>query len=428
MKLLVFAHTPPPHHGQSYMVQLMLEGFGGDQKLPSAVPAAEYGIECYHVNVQLSDDLEDIGSLRGSKLKRLCNACREALQLRKEFGIDTLYYVPAPAKASAIIRDWLVLAALRPFFKKVVLHWHAFGVGFWARSLVESPGGEGYKTCPPPILFGIFDPFARYLTRLSYRGCDLSIALTDYNVSDAEALAPKQTVVVPNGIPDQCGDRFPLVLERRLARLRDRQEKAIPSSEGHPQSVSRDAPTFDLLFLSHCTREKGLFVAMDAVETVNQDLVRQRANLRVRMVIAGKFQNESERAEFHRRANSLENVSNHSPFMYVGHVDSERKAVLLAECDALIFPTFFQPETFGLVMVEALSFGLPVIATKWRGTSDILRRDLPSLSIPENSEDLSRQLKAAMDFSDFAQLRQSFLERYSLPAFLDSLARNLKTV
>jgi len=30
MKLLVFAHVPPPHHGQSYMVQLMLKGFGGD--------------------------------------------------------------------------------------------------------------------------------------------------------------------------------------------------------------------------------------------------------------------------------------------------------------------------------------------------------------------------------------------------------------
>ena len=29
MKLLVFAHTPPPHHGQSYMVQLLLAGFGG---------------------------------------------------------------------------------------------------------------------------------------------------------------------------------------------------------------------------------------------------------------------------------------------------------------------------------------------------------------------------------------------------------------
>ena len=30
MKLLIFAHTPPPHHGQSYMVQLMLAGFGGN--------------------------------------------------------------------------------------------------------------------------------------------------------------------------------------------------------------------------------------------------------------------------------------------------------------------------------------------------------------------------------------------------------------
>src|SRR5712671_6997716 len=35
MKLLVFAHTPPPHHGQSYMVKLMLDGFGGDQRQKS---------------------------------------------------------------------------------------------------------------------------------------------------------------------------------------------------------------------------------------------------------------------------------------------------------------------------------------------------------------------------------------------------------
>ena len=28
MQLLVFAQTPPPHHGQSYMVQLMLNELG----------------------------------------------------------------------------------------------------------------------------------------------------------------------------------------------------------------------------------------------------------------------------------------------------------------------------------------------------------------------------------------------------------------
>src|SRR6185369_6778012 len=73
MKLLVFAHTPPPHHGQSYMVQLMLEGFGGDRRkrgkgnnraANSPSTPSSYDIECYHVNARLSSKLEDIGNLR----------------------------------------------------------------------------------------------------------------------------------------------------------------------------------------------------------------------------------------------------------------------------------------------------------------------------------------------------------------------------
>src|SRR6185436_2325548 len=65
MKLLVFAHTPPPHHGQSYMVQLMLEGLGGDhrqrKKSDPPRPGDVHGIQCYHVNTRLSKRLEDIG-------------------------------------------------------------------------------------------------------------------------------------------------------------------------------------------------------------------------------------------------------------------------------------------------------------------------------------------------------------------------------
>src|SRR5277367_6153920 len=49
MKLVVFAHTPPPHRGQSYMVQLMLEGFGGDARKKKSAAPHPLGIECYHV-------------------------------------------------------------------------------------------------------------------------------------------------------------------------------------------------------------------------------------------------------------------------------------------------------------------------------------------------------------------------------------------
>lgn len=36
MKLLVFTHIPPPHHGQSYMVRLMLAAFGMGRRIPIA--------------------------------------------------------------------------------------------------------------------------------------------------------------------------------------------------------------------------------------------------------------------------------------------------------------------------------------------------------------------------------------------------------
>ena len=108
MKLLVFAHTPPPHHGQSYMVQLMLAGFGGDCRGargratggPPAAPGCGYGIECYHVNARLSRKLEDIGDLRIGKFILLLGYSLQAIWCRFRYGVTTLYYIPAPGKPS----------------------------------------------------------------------------------------------------------------------------------------------------------------------------------------------------------------------------------------------------------------------------------------------------------------------------------------
>ena len=103
MKLLVFAHTPPPHHGQSYMVEMMLAGFGGDcrrRRRPAnrGAPEPSYGIECYHVNARLSKTLEDIGEIHSIKLVRLFLYCLQAIWCRFRYGVDNFYYVPAPGK------------------------------------------------------------------------------------------------------------------------------------------------------------------------------------------------------------------------------------------------------------------------------------------------------------------------------------------
>ena len=121
MKLLVFAHTPPPHHGQSYMVKLMLDGFGGDRRKPKphgGSPNA-FGIECYHVNARFSQSLEDIGEFQGAKIFLILLFCLQAVWCRFRYGVTNFYYVPAPGKRVALYRDWLVMLICRPFFKKI---------------------------------------------------------------------------------------------------------------------------------------------------------------------------------------------------------------------------------------------------------------------------------------------------------------------
>src|SRR5438046_2974173 len=125
MKLLVFAHTPPPHNGHRYMVQLMLAGFGGDRRrrrkpteedIGASVGNSTNDIACYHVNARLSRKLEDIGNLRVGKTILLFGYCLQAIWCRFRYGVTNFYYVPAPGKRSALYRDWMVMVVCRPFF------------------------------------------------------------------------------------------------------------------------------------------------------------------------------------------------------------------------------------------------------------------------------------------------------------------------
>src|SRR5437588_11639573 len=210
MKLLVFAHTPPPHHGQSYMVQLMLAGFGGDRRKgprPEPVNSASNGgpeIACYHVNARLSNKLEDIGNLRFGKLLLLLGYCLRAIWYRFRYGVTNFYYVPAPGKRSALYRDWMVMLVCRPFFKRVILHWHAAGLGKWLETVVNMR--------------------SRALTYRAMKQVDLSIVLSRYNRADAEKIYSRQIKIVGNGIPDPCPEFEREVLPRRKARFAARRK------------------------------------------------------------------------------------------------------------------------------------------------------------------------------------------------------------
>src|SRR5205809_1108807 len=105
MKLLLFANVPPPHHGQSFMVQLLLNGFGDDARRPKmsrTEPGQSSAIQCFHVDARYSEQVEAIGQVRWKKIFLLFKYCAHAFYLRWRFGVRYFFYIPAPGLRSAL--------------------------------------------------------------------------------------------------------------------------------------------------------------------------------------------------------------------------------------------------------------------------------------------------------------------------------------
>lgn len=310
MKLLVLAQTPPPLHGQSLMVQTAVDG------LP------QHGIEVHHVNLRLSRSHADIGGWRPGKILAVLDACFHAVVARFTEGCDTLYYVPAPAKRGALYRDWIVMALCRPFFRRLVLHFHNGGLGEWIKKKLTTP--------------------ERALTRLLLGRADLAIVLTRSLRADADALDARTVAVVANGI-------------------------ALPAPVAR-----RPVSPAEVLFLGLLSEEKGAPALARAVLTL------RRRGQNVVAVLAGSLTPEAEVELASLRAQDPES------FRYEGFVAPARKNELLSRCACLALPTRYAHEAQPLVVLEALAAGVPVVATAWRGIPETLPQGAATVPVGDH--------------------------------------------
>ncbi|HEX3799560.1 MAG TPA: glycosyltransferase [Verrucomicrobiae bacterium] len=407
MKLLIFAHTPPPHHGQSYMVQLMLEGFGGDQRLRrNRKSTSPFGVACYHVNARVSKELEDIGNLQVGKIFLLFGYCLQAIWCRYRYGVTTLYYIPAPGKHSALYRDWFVMLLCRPFFKKIILHWHAAGLSKWLETHVHTR--------------------TRILTYHWMKDVNLSIVLSRYNRADAEKLLPKQIRVVNNGVPDPCADFDQTILPRRRARLSARKKLNAGESLTPEEIVAAggDPNIFKVLYLAHCTAEKGLFDCAKGVIQANQTLTAQKSRLSIQLMIAGNFVNDAEKKEFDRLLATPEGQN----IKYLGFVGGEEKKVALRNSDYFCFPTYYRNENQPVNLIEAMAFGLPILTTRWRSIPELFSTDYSGLVDVRSPEQIARALLAGITSQTAEAFREIFRRQFNFEQHLANLAAAFHSV
>jgi glycosyltransferase involved in cell wall biosynthesis len=143
-------------------------------------------------------------------------------------------------------------------------------------------------------------------------------------------------VVVANGIPDSAG-------------------KSIDRTAGRGEPIS-------ILLVALLREDKGVLVAISAVQ---QLLI---AGMDVELTCMGEWDSPDMRTH----AESLIEPRFRSKFRFPGVQTGFDKWEYYRNADIFVFPSYFHSETFGIVLLEAMCFSLPVVATRWRGIPEVV--------------------------------------------------------
>ena len=383
--IVIFAQVPPLEHGQSRMVSQAVETL---RKRPE-------DFEIHHINTKFSTSLDDIGEGSFAKLGLAIKYLAQALWIRRLSSQSILYYVPGPVKWSSILRDWVSLGFLRLLYSRVVFHWHAIGQGEWAH------GSDRLTLVGPKWM----DHFARKISAWALDEPFASIAVSDNSRKDSLAIASKRELVICNGIEDPCPE-----FDKKLIPLKlDRQQEL----------ATTDAPCFKILFLSHGTLEKGI---IDALECMGAILEHCDPSWCFEVTFAGGI-SDSIITRFDWTADKLlSRWTGRIRIIEKDYLSGNEKHQCFIDHDIFLAPSRW--ESFGLTVIEAMAYGMPIVAATSDGVKGVLPNGHPYLSPVANPPALAEKLleccsamRTAGSLEDVRALRACFLSHYQIRDF-----------
>jgi glycosyltransferase involved in cell wall biosynthesis len=98
---------------------------------------------------------------------------------------------------------------------------------------------------------------------------------------------------------------------------------------------------------------------------------------------------------------------------FIGEIGDHQKSEFLGGADALLFPIDW-PEPFGLVMIEAMACGTPVVAFRCGSTSEIVEDGMTGFLVDTMAQAVAATLQAAQ--LDRQAIRAQFERRFSATA------------
>jgi glycosyltransferase involved in cell wall biosynthesis len=355
-RVLIVGQTPPPYMGQALMIRDLVE-------------ARFTRIQTYHVRMRFSDSMSEMGRANARKLLHLGSVIRLALQLRHRYQIPVLYYPPAGPTPAAVVRDMVILSALRPFFSKVIFHFHGTGLSDYLESR---------------------SPVFRSLAKAAYGRPDAAIQPSALASSDGEYVGARQIIFIPNGLADS----------------------ALPYLNGRHGAEDK----VRVLFVGGISDMKGAMLLLKAAQELNK----RRSDFTIWLM--GQFVSDAYERQVRAfcRDNDLEQV-----VTFLGLQVDDDKWRYFQRASILCLPSFL--ESFGNVLVEAMMFELPVVATRVGGVPDVVEPGRTGILLADhNPAELAAALEAlivdaSLRRSMGVQGRRRYLERFTLDTHLQRM-------
>lgn len=148
-----------------------------------------------------------------------------------------------------------------------------------------------------------------------------------------------------------------------------------PRDEQHP-AVDNEKTT--LLYVGRLGARKGLDLALRALAEVDDESVE--------FLIAGTGRHEETLRELARELGVVDQVR------FLGYVPDEDLPVLYSSADVFVFPSRY--EGFGLVLLEAMACGTPVIGADAGGIPTAIEADHSGLIVQRDADALAEAMRS----------------------------------
>lgn len=318
------------------------------------------------IGISYSKKIENLGKINLYKLFTFFHTFFALLYQVVIFRPAVIYFQISPTK-SAFLRDSIYILLIKLFRKNIIFHLHGQGIK-----------EEAQKSKLKKILY-------KFVFSESYIIC-----LSDLLIKDIEDVFSGKIYILNNAI------------------------KKIDSLD----LVAHKSENVSLLFLSNLIIKKGIFDFIDALKI----LASKNIDFLARIVGSEKDISGNELIKVLQERQLGDKVQ------FVGPKYGHEKEEIYLNSDIFIFPTHY--DVWGLVILEAMQTGLPVISTAEGAIPEIVHDGVTGFLVEkQNPKALADKIEILIKDKELREKmgragRKKFLGKYTLDIF----EKNLKNV